>query len=63
MENSIKIPLILFILLLIFIGTLCSRTVNTENQYLLAGRKTKLFALVATLVMTEFNTATLILHY
>lgn len=60
MENYIKISLILFLAILIVIGTLSSRTVTTENQYLLAGRKTKLFALVATLVMTEFNTATLI---
>ncbi|HAT1844398.1 sodium:solute symporter family protein [Legionella pneumophila] len=33
---------------------------STENQYLLADRKTKLFPLTATLVMTELNTGTLI---
>jgi Na+/proline symporter len=42
------------------VGHFNIRHVNTENQYLLAGRKTKLFALTATLVMTEFNTSTLI---
>lgn len=43
-----------------FVGHLKIRHVNTTNQYLLADRKTKLFALIATLVMTEFNTSTLI---
>ncbi|QDP72103.1 sodium:solute symporter [Legionella israelensis] len=41
-------------------GLLKSGKITTENQYLLANRKTKLFALTATLVMTEFNTSTLI---
>lgn len=48
------------IALLVLTGLLRSRKVHTENQYLLAGRKTGLFALCATLVMTEFNPATLI---
>ena len=33
---------------------------NSENSYLLANRSTKLFPLVATLVMTEFNPGTLL---
>ena len=37
-----------------------SRQVNTTDDYLLAGRHTKLFPLVATLVMTGFNTSTLL---
>ena len=37
-----------------------SRQVNSTDDYLLAGRRTRLFPLVATLVMTEFNTSTLI---
>lgn len=37
-----------------------SRSVRTEGAYLLAERKTGLFALTATLVMTEFNTTTLV---
>ncbi len=54
---------IVFSILLLSIlsfGIFKSGQVNTRNLYLLAGRKTKLFPLVATLVMTEFNTATLI---
>ncbi|MGE3319499.1 MAG: sodium:solute symporter [Candidatus Berkiella sp.] len=52
-----------FLLLIIFMmifGIFQSKQVSTVSLYLLAGRKTKLFALVSTLVMTEFNTATLI---
>ncbi len=51
---------ILFILFMVVAGLLKSKWVKSENQYLLANRNTRLFALVATLVMTEFNTATLI---
>jgi len=45
---------------LYFFGTYKSEKVQTESTYLLADRKTGLFPLIATLVMTEFNTATLI---
>ena len=37
-----------------------SQKIKTENTYLLADRKTKLFPLIATLVMTEFNPSTLL---
>ena len=37
-----------------------SNRVKSQDEYLLAGRHTKLLPLVATLVMTEFNTGTLI---
>ena len=41
-------------------GSHKANRVKTESQYLLAGRKTGLLALTATLVMTELNTSTLI---
>jgi len=44
----------------IFIGLANAFSVKTESRYLLADRKTKLFPLIATLVMTEFNPSTLI---
>jgi SSS family solute:Na+ symporter len=44
----------------IFIGSVNASSVKTESSYLLADRKTKLFPLIATLVMTEFNPSTLI---
>lgn len=50
--------LILFSLNLVVIGI--SKVSRTESSYLLADRRTGLFALIATLVMTELNTATLI---
>ncbi|MBX9597321.1 MAG: hypothetical protein K2X04_01950 [Burkholderiales bacterium] len=37
-----------------------SNQVKSQDEYLLAGRHTKLLPLIATLVMTEFNTGTLI---
>ncbi|NGX60270.1 MAG: hypothetical protein KR126chlam3_01441, partial [Chlamydiae bacterium] len=45
---------------LYFFGMYKSAKVQTESTYLIADRKTGLFPLIATLVMTEFNTATLI---
>lgn len=45
-------------LLIAYLST--RQKVKSEDDYLLAGRNTSLFPLVATLVMTEFNTATLI---
>lgn len=44
----------------IFVGIKESRKVKDDSSYLLANRKTGLFALIATLVMTEFNTSTLL---
>jgi len=54
------VTLILLLVLVLGSGIFQSKKVSNLNSYLLADRKTKLFALVATLVMTEFNTATLI---
>jgi solute:Na+ symporter, SSS family len=48
------------ILILITSGVCKLKRVNTESTYLFAERKTKWAALTATLVMTEFNSATLI---
>jgi len=50
--------LILISLSLLVIGI--SKVSQTESSYLVADRRTGLFALTATLVMTELNTATLI---
>src|SRR5271169_1429898 len=46
--------------LLIGTGVYQSKSINSESSYLFAQRKTKWGALTATLVMTEFNSATLI---
>ena len=46
--------------LLVALGTYRSSQVKDEGAYLVAGRHTGLFALTATLVMTEFNTSTLL---
>ncbi len=48
------------IALILLLGIRSAFQVKTENYYLFAGRKTKLFPLIATLVMTEFNTGTLV---
>ncbi len=48
------------LLLLVIVGVYRSRKIGTESAYLFAERKTKWAALTATLVMTEFNGATLI---
>lgn len=50
----------IFLLLLSLIGMAKVKNIKNEEQYLLAGRKTGLVALTATLVMTEFNTGTLL---
>jgi Na+/proline symporter len=55
-----SIIFVIFIIFIISLGWWHTRHVKTETSYLLAGRSTKLFPLVATLVMTEFNTATLL---
>lgn len=55
--------IVIFITILIgfiFIGYKESKYVKDDSSYLLANRKTGLFALVATLVMTEINTSTLL---
>ncbi|RDI42072.1 sodium:solute symporter family protein [Aquicella lusitana] len=49
-----------FLSLMIIAGQIRSAQVKSESQYLLANRKTRLFALIATLVMTELNTSTLL---
>lgn len=49
-----------FLVLLILGGLVRAGRVRNETSYLLADRGTGLFALTATLVMTEFNTTTLI---
>lgn len=46
--------------LLVGTGMYRSRSIHTESAYLFAERKTRWPALTATLVMTEFNSATLI---
>ena len=51
---------LLFLVCLFFSGLRKSQKVQTEESYLLANRKTSFFALTATLVMTELNTATLL---
>ncbi|MEM7180739.1 MAG: hypothetical protein AAF518_07495 [Spirochaetota bacterium] len=48
------------LILLVYFGWRHTRSVQDESAYLLANRKTGLFALVATLVMTEFNPTTLL---
>lgn len=60
MNSVVFTSFIVPLFLIACIGVLQSRKVRTLNSYLLADRKTQLFSLVATLVMTEFNTATLI---
>jgi solute:Na+ symporter, SSS family len=54
--------LIFFTIIFFFIywGFKSSAKVQDDSSYLLANRKTSLLALVATLVMTEFNTSTLL---
>ncbi|NGX53314.1 MAG: putative symporter YidK [Chlamydiae bacterium] len=59
----ISLDFILFstlILLLVGVGVYKSKRIQSESAYLFADRKTKFIALTATLVMTEFNSATLI---
>jgi SSS family solute:Na+ symporter len=51
---------IFYVLILISLGWYKTNSIKSETSYLLANRSTKLFPLVATLVMTEFNTSTLI---
>ncbi|NGX41600.1 MAG: hypothetical protein KR126chlam4_01442 [Candidatus Anoxychlamydiales bacterium] len=50
----------IFIIFLAFVGLYKSKTRVLETTYLVADRKISLFSLTATLVMTEFNSATLI---
>ncbi len=49
---------IIFLILVLYVNN--KKKSNSEDDYLLAGRATRLIPLIATLVMTEFNTATLI---
>ncbi|NGX39040.1 MAG: hypothetical protein KR126chlam1_00360 [Chlamydiae bacterium] len=50
----------LFLSLLFYYGLSKTKRASSEEGYLLGSRRTSLFPLIATLVMTEFNTATLI---
>ncbi len=52
--------LALFTVSIVAVGLLKARTVHDETTYLLAGKRVSLFALTATLVMTELNTSTLL---
>ncbi len=49
-----------FIVAVITYGIWKSRNVNSNEDFLVAGRSLGLFTLVATVVMTEFNTATMV---
>lgn len=60
MEFFDILVLFVFIFSLIVIGLYKSKKNISEATYLVANRKIHLFSLVATLVMTEFNSATLI---
>ncbi len=50
----------LIVVLLILSGMYRSKSIVTDSSYLFGSRKTSLFSLTATLVMMEFNSATLI---
>jgi Na+/proline symporter len=50
----------LIIFVFIFIGFKTANKVKDDSSYLLANRKTSLLSLISTLVMTEFNTSTLL---
>lgn len=52
--------LIVFFLLVSFISLFFGWKTKTEKDYLFNSKKTNLLPLLATLVMTEFNPATLI---
>ncbi len=54
------ISFIAFGLILVSFGIYKTNKVKSQEDYLLAGRNVGIIALTATLVMTEFNTATLI---
>lgn len=60
MDLMAWILFILFIGMMLAFGIYHAKKIKNNDQYLLAGRATGLFALTATLVMTEFNTTTLI---
>lgn len=51
---------IVYIVVVILFGILKSRNIKTTSDFLVAGRNMSLFMLIATIVMTEFNTATMI---
>lgn len=54
------ITFICILILLLVSGMRRSSKISTQSEYLLANKSSGLCALVATLVMTEFNTATLL---
>jgi len=49
-----------FVLSMLFVGIFSAKKVDHERHYLLADRNVGIFALTATLVMTELNTSTLL---
>ncbi len=52
----------IFLILILIIGIISSRKINTQAQYLVADRNTNIFPLISTLVMTEFNPTTFVSH-
>lgn len=59
MELLVGLLILLVAALIIFLAL---RNKNSDEQYLFAGRNVGYFAMVATLVMTEFNSTTLIAY-
>lgn len=51
-----------FLIFLLIVGIISSKNINNQAQYLVANRDTKIFQLIATLVMTEFNATTFVSH-
>lgn len=49
-----------FVMVFALLGWAASRRAHRDDEFLVAGRTVGLFPLVATLVMTEFNTSTLL---
>ena len=52
--------MVLYVLVGLSYGLWKAKSVSTSDGFLVAGRSLGVFALVGTLVMTEFNTATMI---
>ncbi|WP_372933705.1 sodium:solute symporter family protein [Mariniphaga sediminis] len=59
--SSIDLVIVIsYIVVIIFYGIWKSRNVHDSADFLVAGRSLGLFVLISTLVMTEFNTATMV---
>ena len=52
--------IVLYLIAVLSYGLWKARNVTTSDDFLVAGRTLGLFVLIGTLVMTEFNTATMI---